>query len=60
MTNIPVFRQVRLTRYPAANTSAGAILTSGTDLAASGTNALAGSLTGAESLGLTGTRGQIG
>jgi hypothetical protein len=59
-TNIPVFRQVELTRYPTTNTSAGAIPTSRTDLAASGTNAPAGSLTRVGSSELIGIRGQIG
>ena len=45
-TNIPVFRQVGLTRYPAADTSTGAAQTSRRSQTAGGTNAPAGSTQG--------------
>ena len=43
-TNIPVFGQVGLTRYPAADTSMGDAQVSWRSQTAGGTNALAGSL----------------
>ena len=59
-TNILVFRQVGLTRYPAADTSTGITQTSQRSQTAGGTNAPAGSLQGTGSQGITGTGGQTG
>ena len=59
-TNIPVFGQVSLTRYPTADTSTGAAQTSRRSQTAGGTNALAGSSQETGSQGITGTGGQTG
>ena len=59
-TNIPVFGQVGLTRYPAADTSTGVAQTSQRSQTAGGTNVLAGSSQGTGSQGITGTGGQTG
>jgi hypothetical protein len=59
-TNIPVFGQVRLIRYPAANIGTGAVLTGRTTLVAGRTNAPEGSSTRAGSSGLIDIGGQTG
>ena len=57
-TNIPVFGQVGLTRYPAADTSVGAAPMSRRSQIAGRTNAPAGSIQGTESQETTGIGGQ--
>ena len=57
-TNIPVFGQVGLTRYPAADTGMGAAQTSRRSQTAGRTNVLAGSIQGTGSQEITGTWGQ--
>ena len=59
-TNIPVFGQVSLTRYPATDTSTGDAQMSRRSQTAGGTNALAGSSQRTGSQGITGTGGQTG
>ena len=56
-TNIPVFRQIGLTKYPAADTGAGAAQMSRRSQIAGGTNAPAGSTQGTGSQEITGTGG---
>ena len=57
-TNIPVFGQVGLTRYPTADTGAGAAQTSRRSQTAGGTDAPTSSVQGTGSQEITGTRGQ--
>ena len=59
-TNILVFGQVGLTRYPATDMSMGVAQTSRRSQTAGGTNAPAGSTQGTGSQGITGTGGQTG
>ena len=57
-TNIPVFGQVGLTRYPATDTSMGAAQTSRRSQTAGGTDAPTSGVQGTGSQEITGTRGQ--
>ena len=57
-TNLPVFGQVGLTRYPAADTSTGAAQTSRRSQTAGGTNAPTSGVQGTGSQEITGTGGQ--
>ena len=57
-TNIPVFGQVGLTRYPAANTGAGAAQMSRRSQTAGGTDVSTSGAQGTGSQEITGTRGQ--